>query len=290
MNHDRNNKPPESEIDATVSAKYRATATERTPPALDAAVLKKAEAAARKSGLQGFTAFWFRPLAFVASLGLALALVLELTSMETLQPAMDPNFEAGRQETESPRAVPSDNADKRTTDFYFKLDSPAGKQQSAESPASAQGIAPKVESGRRQRPEPAPALTNEIKTSAVSDSANAPVEDEQTSAEFADMIEASSKQMQQQDGVTEIAVQGVQPTRADEKEQVGEVAAFRASAFMLEEAARLCTEKQVSVPVTWWQCISDLEDAGRHDEAKAEMDLFNKAHPDFKTPEIIPSQ
>ena len=54
--------------------------------------------------------------------------------------------------------------------------------------------------------------------------------------------------------------------------------------------SRPCADEQTAIPVTWWQCISDLKEAGRPDEAKAEMNLFNKAHPDFKAPEILPSQ
>ena len=58
-----------NESDPLVSAEYRAAATERTPPALNALVLKNAEAAAKDTAFRRFTANWFRPLAFVATLG-----------------------------------------------------------------------------------------------------------------------------------------------------------------------------------------------------------------------------
>ena len=289
MNHDRKNNLPGAESDPMVSAEYRATATERTPPALDAAVLKKAEAAARESGLQVFTAFWFRPLAFVATLGLALALMLELTRMETL-PVLDPNFGAGRQETESQPAVPSNNADIGTTDVHFKLDSPAGKQQSAVPPASGQETPPNVESGRRQRLEPGTALTIEIKASEVSDSASAPAGDVRVSADFAEMIEASSKHMPQNDIATETVIQNLSRTSVPEDFKAENFSAYRTPAAATIATTRPCTEEQTASSVTWWQCISNLREAGRHDEARAEMDLFNKVHPDFRAPEILPSQ
>lgn len=290
MNQDRENKLPGADSDPMVSAEYRATATEHTPPALDSVVLNKAKAAARDTGLRGFTAFWFRPLAFVATFGLSLALLLELTSPLDLQSVKSPEPEIGRLEAESTAADPLSDVLGITSDVRPSAESPAGKNQSAEPPAPAQTDNPSYETGRQQRPEPTPSTANDIEAARSSAPANAPVADERTSAEFAEMIEASSKQMQEPDAVTEIAIQGLKESRADDKERVQEVAAFRASAFMLDEAARPCTKEQITLPETWWQCISDLEEAGRHDEADTELDLFNKAHPDFKAPEIPPSQ
>ncbi len=290
MNQDSDNKLPGDESDPMVSAEYRTTATERTPPALDAVVLKKAKAAAEDSGLRGFTAFWFRPLAFVATLGLSLALLLELTGPLDLQSVKSPEPEIGRREAESTVADPIPAVIGITSGVRRSADSPAGKNQSAEPLAPTQAVDPSYETGRQQRLETTPSTANDIEAAQVPASVNAPVTDEHTSADFADMIEASSEQMQEQDRVTENAIQGLKQIRADDKVQVEEVAAFRASAYLSNEAARPCTDEQMAVPVTWWQCISDLDETGRHDEAKAEMDRFNKAHPDFKAPEILPSQ
>ena len=289
MNHNSENRLPGDESDPMVSAEYRTTATERTPPALDAVVLKKAKAAAKDSGLRGFMTFWFRPLAFVATLGLSLALLLELTGPPDLQSVKGPEPQIGRRQAESTVADPIPADIGITSEVRRSADSPAGKRQSAEPPTPAQAVNPKYETGRRQRTEPTPSPANDLAAAQVPASANAPVADEHTSADFADMIEASSKQMQEQDRVTENAVQGLKQTRADDKAQFGEVAAFRASASLLDEAASPCTDEQMAVPVTWWRCISDLDEAGKHEEAKAEMDRFNKAHPDFKAPEILPS-
>ena len=268
MNQDTENNRPGDESDPLVSASYRATATERTPPALDAAVLKKAEAAPKDIGLRGFTAFWSRPLAFVATLGLSLALLLELNRSPESQSIATPEIEFGRSEAQSivvdppPAVIGVTSEDDRT-------DSPTNMS------APAQLIDPNVETGRLES-APAPATD--------------PVGNVGTSADFAEMIEASSKQIQEQQRVAEITRQGLEQTRPQEKEQVREVAAFRASAFMLEEVARACTDEQISVPATWWQCISDLEEDGRHDEAKAELELFNKVNPDFEAPVFLPSQ
>ena len=290
MNQDSENKLPGDESDPMVSAEYRTTATERTPPALDAVVLKKAKAAAEDSGLRGFTAFWFRPLAFVATLGLSLALILELTGSLDLQSVKSTEPEIGRRQPETTVADPIPAVIGITSDVRRSADSPAGKAQSVRPLAPAQAVNPSYETSRQQRLETTPSAANDIEAAQAPASADAPVTDEHTSADFADMIEASSKQMQEQDRMTDNAIQGLKQIRADDKVPVEEVAAFRASAYLLNEAARPCTDEQLAVPVTWWQCISDLDEAGRHDEAKAEMDRFNRAHPDFKAPEILPSQ
>lgn len=268
MNQDTENNRPGDESDPLVSASYRATATERTPPALDAAVLKKAEAAPRDIGLRRFTAFWFRPLAFVATLGLSLALLLELNRSPESQSIATPDIEFGHSKAQSkladpPPAVIGVTSEDDRTDSPTNMSGPTRSKN------------PIVETGRLES-APAPATD--------------PVGTVETSADFAEMIEASSMQIQKQQRVAEITTQGLAQTRPEEKEQVREVAAFRASAFMLEEAARACTNEQISVPATWWQCISDLEEDGRHDEAKAELELFNKANPDFEAPVFLPSQ
>lgn len=286
MNQD--NKLPADEGDAMVSAEYRTTATERTPPALDAVVLKMAKAGARHSGLRGFTAFWFRPLAVVATLGLSLALLLELTGPLDLQSIETP--ETGRREAESTVVDPIPAVIGTTSDVRRSADSAAREKQSAEPVALPQAADPSYQTERQRRLETTLSTAGDFEAAQAPASANAPTTDEHTSADFADMIEASSKQMREQERVTEYAIKGLRQFKADDKDQDEEVAAFRASAYLSNEEARPCTDEQMAVPVTWWQCISDLDEAGRHDEARAEMGRFNKAHPDFKAPEILPSQ
>ena len=292
MNDNRSNKLPPVESDPVVSAEYRATATERTPPALDEMVLAKAKATTKTSGLQGFTAFWFRPLAFVASLGLALALVLELTSVQELTPVMDANFDPSRQETAPVRANRSNDSDGGARGFDFNSDSPVGKQETAGAPAPALVTSPKSELSSQLPQELMPSSSDDVGSRQASESVNAPLADESTSADFAELIEASSKRMQQQEGARKSTIQSLAQSRETEQlqAQVEEAGLFRASAVLFDETVRPCTKDQMAAPLTWWQCISELEEAGRHDEAKAELELFDTAHPDFDLPEILLSQ
>lgn len=251
----------DNESDPLVSAEYRAAATERTPPTLDAVVLKNAEAAAKDTAFRRFTAFWFRPLAFVAALGLSLALLLELTQSPEFQPATSPETEFGRSEVRTTTADPAAAIMGITSDDPNVADSPINRAAPTRSKNS------ETDTHRPQELQPAAA-----------------------SADFAEMIEASSKQMREQEAITEITTQSLKQSRPTPKEPLGSALALSGSAIVMEGFARACTEQQISVPATWWQCISDLEQDGRHEEAKAELDQFSEAHPDFEAPIILPSQ
>ncbi|MDH3439672.1 MAG: hypothetical protein OEM63_02885 [Gammaproteobacteria bacterium] len=68
------------ETDPLVGATYRELARETVPPDVDAAVLTQARrAVASRSGIARLTG-WLRPLAFVATAGLSLALILQLSN------------------------------------------------------------------------------------------------------------------------------------------------------------------------------------------------------------------
>lgn len=74
------------EIDPQLSAEYRASADEITPPGLDRAVLEHAARAVRRDHASAWRNTWYRPVAFAATLGLSLALILELTDPSNVDP------------------------------------------------------------------------------------------------------------------------------------------------------------------------------------------------------------
>lgn len=82
MNHD--NDGPARDGDPLVSAAYRELANERAPAALDKAILAKAATAAGGGRtVQRFSA-WFRPLAFIATASLSLAIILEFRQADNV--------------------------------------------------------------------------------------------------------------------------------------------------------------------------------------------------------------
>lgn len=81
MTEERSN----SENDPLVTRAYREAATEKTPQALDDAVLREARQAVSGNGWLRYpkTIHWLRPMAWAATIGLSLAIVLELTMTPT---------------------------------------------------------------------------------------------------------------------------------------------------------------------------------------------------------------
>lgn len=234
MNQDRDNRDPPAETDPLVSASYRQIATERAPPELDAKTLMKARAAAADSPFRRFTASWFRPLAFIATLGLSLALVLELTS--TMQAPTAPEGGAGRQHDRS-----------------------AGTESlPGESPDASAGDSPAA-------PQP-------------------PGADDPARVDFLDTMRHSSKQMRDADNAARAAIQASQlPAEAS---PAGEAAGPRTNAA--DETTNSCSKEQTRDPAKWWRCITELEQAGRHQEASVEMDHLREAFPDFEPPQKMP--
>jgi hypothetical protein len=279
-----------SESDPLVSAEYRASATERPPSALDAAILEKAKTAVGDTGLQGFTASWFRPLAFVATFALSLALVLELRRAPEFESVTDPKTESGSRKLL--RTTPTGVEDRLATELPGVENAPArierpdaGSNSIAREPqppsVSTETLNLNDDSGR-VRPGKMPALIGDIETRQEPFSATAPISDGGATAETADN---GSKRNLEQESITETSMQSPDQTRTAEKLRSQDVAAFRASSVASDSAAGSCPEDQMTEPLRWWQCITDLKEAGRHDEAKVELALFNASYPEFEPPD-----
>jgi len=80
---------PNLEHDPEVSAQYRDLAKEAVPQELDKIVLRAARKAASKNGSAGWGVSWYRPATFVATLGLCLALLLEIGDFQIFDPPPD---------------------------------------------------------------------------------------------------------------------------------------------------------------------------------------------------------
>jgi len=77
------------EADEALTAAYRGLASESPPARLDAMVLREAAKPLRPAGGGFWRDAWFRPVTFVATLGLSLALILQLSDSGLLGPATD---------------------------------------------------------------------------------------------------------------------------------------------------------------------------------------------------------
>lgn len=250
---------PPVESDPLVSAEYRAIAREQTPRALDAAVLEKARVAARNPSLRRFMAIGFRPLAFAATIVLSLALVLELTRAPDQRSVPDSQFEAVDRHRQSPAKTATPHNDGATRD------DPDLRGESTHA----------LRSGKPH------AATGDVDGTQAPMEANTPLDEKQASDGFAEVIDESLTQMREKNGDVGNSAQGIQRAPVAGKPPVGEAAAIRAPDVASNSAARFCTEEQIADPAQWWNCILDLNNAGRHHDAGIERDLFEEANPNF---------
>lgn len=109
MNQD-NDKQQAADIDPHVSAHYASLADEKTPADLDNAVLREAARAVRADNRKGSFETWYRPVAFGATVGLSLAIILDLSDPGIFSPPADMSLE-----TALPvQALPETTADRGT--------------------------------------------------------------------------------------------------------------------------------------------------------------------------------
>lgn len=268
MKREWQSRQPSDTSDPLVSDEYHKTAMERPPSALDDKMLARARAEVADTGLRTFTVFWFRPVAFVAMLGLALALVLELTRTVDIESPMDAENGAGRRngqllEVRQPIQEPVERISPATQDGR-SADAPAPPlvpRRDEHLPSRGAGAGPTVES------------------------ANAPVVNDRPSADFAEANGAAAQRSGQ--AATKGAIRSVEYPA---EPRAAAVARFQAAGIAADAPDRYCTDVQLAEAPGWWECIAELREAGRHHEANLELELFRQAHPGFEPPENHPAE
>jgi hypothetical protein len=93
MNQD-NDKQDSTELDPQVSAHYEKLVDEKTPADLDRLVLREAVRAVRADNRKGSFGAWFRPVAFMAMVGLSLAIILDLSDTNLFSPPDELSIDA----------------------------------------------------------------------------------------------------------------------------------------------------------------------------------------------------
>ncbi len=110
MNQD-NDKNEGIEVDPQVSAHYESLADEKTPADLDNAILHEAARAVQADSRKGYFGAWYRPAAVVATVGLTLAIILDLSDPGIFSPPADMSLE-----TALPVRAPAETAADRWTE------------------------------------------------------------------------------------------------------------------------------------------------------------------------------
>ena len=243
MTNDRDN----TTADPSVSAAYRQLADESAPAGLDEKVLHRAAAAPRVDA--GIGRAWMKPVAWAATIGLSLAIVLQMTQLP--QAPLDINVMA-----------PPAPADERPTLAPASLQPAPAKESRNIKPSRHRAESGAIEESKAQPMVPAAAQETTQKT------APEPVQPQD--------LESTDLQPLEDDDMTPDA-------RSDEA--AGTAAfAVRAERMLLEPPPALCPETVREVAEDWYQCIEAQGSGVPAARIAAELEEFRKKFPDFQVP------
>ncbi len=241
--------------DEQVSTTYRELASERAPDHLNEKVLRKAaQRAARPRYSRSI--MWTRPLAWAATIALCLAITLEVTRVPTPEavPSQEPRSLA---EAEAP--LPA------ATALVGRQDGFVDKTQVGRSTAKQV-----IEEPRRDRRLP-------DATFAAAEEEKAGVEDVYDAGVAApsdfvtpdtDIVQSAEKFARLQAGKSN------QPA-------LNEVTTVSAA---MGSVANECTDEVRADPVTWLECIDDLEEVGDTEAAARQREALRETFPQFELP------
>jgi hypothetical protein len=249
MTADRNT--PQSaangESDARVTQTYREIAAPGAPEHLNQAMLNEAANAARPRYPRLIT--WTRPAAWAAVVMLSVTLVLQIAKAPTPE-AVTFERDSSKLEVTSPEFekagsnVPTRIEMIKSTAKQAPLGSVPGKRQSSK---------PQQERVDEQEMPAAAASADEFK-----------LKDVDTLRHAEDMARIQS----------------------DDNQEIDQQApaSFTASISLESAATETCSEEMTAAPVSWLECIEDLEKAGRVEEANQQRRQLQISFPDFELP------
>ena len=269
MNHDNDN-PHSADVDPQLSAQYSSLADEVTPANLDQAILRDAARAVRADNRRGSFGAWFRPVAFMATVGLTLAIILDLSDTAMFSPPADMSVETlppMPAVADDPADVIGKNrADPQVIEFLRQEKSvSATGLASGTTEKAATDIGGTVDQEATEISRP-PEVQEEIVVPGDVFS----TEVESTRQRIDEAASASGAYLQPQPGAEAPSAEPFE----------------RAPTLNLYLAEPLgCTGEQRSDLVTWWQCIEELEESGQPQIAERELGYLLAEFPDFVPPE-----
>ncbi len=240
--------------DKRVTDAYRDLATERAPASLDKQVLAMASREARTR--YGLARAWIRPVAWAATIGLTVAVVLEVSRYtDVADVAPEPEMQ-----TVSPAAPAGSDAEaKRRGPERFEAD--LGKRADPASPADS-AAQPEAARTDAARPEAArPKATQSLDSDAVA---------RELAADEVPLARQAEEQARMREGEARAV-----PVIADQP--------LAAAAIEKQEVAS-CDNGTRESAQRWYACIENLREAGLDDAAAEELDALRRAFPEFREP------
>jgi hypothetical protein len=241
--------------DPRVSEAYQGLAKEVTPPELDRNIL--AMAASKSRSRSGVARAWVRPVAWAATIGLSLAIVLEISQFgyETT-PEFDADSIEALEEVLILDEAPAREKDKNRLqrEPVKRSDEPSPLQLSV--PAARQASSPPAAA------KAASARDVELDSVSVSDDF---VTDDMS------MLREAEEQARSRSGSEPAAAAAVEVFSFD-----------TATTLEKKEQVRYCDRDMRSSAETWYTCIEDLLAQGLADAADSELVLLLTEFPDFE--------
>lgn len=265
-------RPQDEHGDAVVSDAYRDLAQERTPAHLDHVVLNEARKAATNRPIRQVS--WLRPAAWVTTIGLCLAIMLEVTDLVP-QDNIVIDQPAATEQKESRSEEPA-AGETRTDSLAPELAREPSRIEAHLAPAGAPTPdSSKVELEVEEAPGAPSATTLPSEVLLKSRAANtmtldAPVQNDMM------LRQGAERHARAQEGT---AREVIQPLSSD-----AQFSAVRSDADA--ESVRFCGAEETASPATWIECILRLQEDGRHDEARLEHDRLHETFPGAEIPPL----
>jgi hypothetical protein len=292
MNQD-NDKRKATDIDPQVSDHYASLADEKTPADLDRAVLREATRAVRTDNRRGSFGAWFRPVAFMAMVGLSLAIILDLNDTSIFNPPADMPFETA---PPAPVQAPANNAAdaaarnrSQTTFSEFKRQekSAAAQAPTADAPdatgdSTGSSASPAAVT---QPPQPVRGKLLRMQSDAAPADTRPAAETLEDYAKASDVFTAEAESAEQRVRKLEAAVDANLPSQPGTAAQLPAPQSTIASENYLVVEPVGCSKEQKSDVEEWWKCIETFRQTGLADVADREFSNLRKNYADFVPPE-----
>lgn len=253
MSNDRD----KTTADRSVSTTYRQLANERTPADLDEKVLRMAAAEPRV--VQRTRRAWMKPVAWAATVGLSLAIVLEITKLPRAPLDGDGVMPPAPTEERPALAVPS--AEPAPTE-----------DRPAVAPAS---IEPATASERRKTKPP----RHRLESDGIAESGAQPIAPAQAAAP-----EPARPSVLESTDVQSLDDLDVAPDARSDKASDSAAFAVRAERMLFEQQP-LCPEKVREVAEDWYRCIETQRSTAPAAHVAEELEEFRRKFPDFQAPD-----
>ena len=263
--------------DPLVSRTYRDLSNERTPEHLDHIVLNEARTAAKPGYVRNIS--WLRPAAWVTTIGLCLAIVLEVSDLAPpAQSLPDAPAKVVKESEDSVMAVPATGG----------MAAPAARAKSSDAPRSDSVRTEKQEvfsEAEQGRPDVGVGRF-ELKT--LEEVPATTAEPVSTKRQGPAVVEIDS--FDQDDGqLLRDAEDRARLQTGSDQESVESLLQVAPALGMASDAAaeRYCEDSETSDPNAWLACILELEQQGLLEAAKLERDLLRESFPDAHVPNLI---